>query len=85
MNTETIAPSAAPEPRSVLTVAEVAEVLRCSKAHVHNLINRKVKDSAAIPSVRMGRRRLVRRASLASLEKWIEDNEGCYDPIIARH
>jgi excisionase family DNA binding protein len=66
----------------VLTVQEVALELRCSKAHVHNLVNGKVHGAQPLPALRLGRRRLVRRASL---EKWIEANEGCYDPIIARH
>jgi len=66
----------------VLTVPEVAQALRCSKAHVHNLINGKVRDAKPLPSVRIGRRRLVRRASL---DEWITANEKCYDPIIAKH
>ena len=66
----------------VLTVAEVAVLLRCSKAHVHNLINGKVHGTRPLPSLRLGRRRLVRRTSL---DKWIETSEQCYDPIIARH
>ena len=67
---------------SLLTAAEVASELRCSKAHVHNLINGKVRDAKPLPSVRIGRRRLVRRASL---DEWITANEKCYDPIIAKH
>jgi excisionase family DNA binding protein len=60
----------------VLTVPEVAVELRCSKAHVHNLINGKVHDAQPLPSVRIGRRRLVRRTSL---NEWIASNERCYD------
>lgn len=56
----------------ILTVPEVAVTLRCSKAHVHNLINGKVKGSPPLPSVRLGRRRLVRRESLA---EWVLENE----------
>jgi len=57
----------------VLTVPEVAEELRCSKAHVHNLINGKVSGVARpLPSLRLGRRRLVRRASF---EAWLVTNE----------
>jgi excisionase family DNA binding protein len=67
---------------NVLTVSEVARELRCSKAHVHNLINGKVHDARPLPSLRLGRRRLVRRASL---DEWIKTNEQCYDPIIAKH
>jgi len=60
----------------VLTVPEVALELRCSKAHVHNLINGKVHDAQPLPAVRIGRRCLVRRISL---EEWIKTNERCYD------
>lgn len=57
---------------AILTVAEVAHELRCSKAHVHNLINGRVPGTKALPSLNLGRRRLVRRESLNS---WIEINE----------
>ena len=57
---------------SVLTAKEVAEELRCSKAHVHNLINGKVAGVQALPAVHLGRRHLVRRESLS---EWIERNE----------
>lgn len=56
----------------ILTVTEVADVLRCSKAHVHNLINGKVSGVAPLPSLALGRRRLVRRESLS---QWIAQNE----------
>lgn len=54
----------------VLTV--VAAELRCSRAHVHNLINGKVRDVPALPSLQLGRRRLVQRTSLS---QWISSNE----------
>lgn len=56
----------------VLTVIEVSELLRCSKAHVHNLINGKVPGLRPLPSLSLGRRRLVRRETLDS---WIAQNE----------
>jgi excisionase family DNA binding protein len=56
----------------VLTVPEVAGELRCSKAHVFNLINGKVSGARPLPSLRLGRRRLVRRAGL---DEWITANE----------
>jgi excisionase family DNA binding protein len=58
--------------RDVLTVPEVADELRCSKAHVHNLINGKVRGAQPLPALRLGRRRVVRRAGL---EDWIKANE----------
>ena len=56
----------------LLTMAEVAKVLLCSKAHVCNAVNGRLAGSAPIPVVRLGRRLLVRRASL---DRWIEQNE----------
>jgi excisionase family DNA binding protein len=56
----------------VLTVPEVADELRCSKAHVHNLINGKFHGARPLPALRLGRRRVVRRAGL---EDWIKSNE----------
>jgi excisionase family DNA binding protein len=56
----------------VLTVIEVAHELRCSKAHVLNLINGKVRSARPVPSLWLGRRRLVRRSSL---DEWIKANE----------
>jgi excisionase family DNA binding protein len=51
----------------VLTIAEVAADLRCSKAHVANMINGKVKGAQPLPAIAMGRRKLVRRSTL---ERW---------------
>jgi excisionase family DNA binding protein len=56
----------------LLTLDDVAEVLHCSKAHVSNVIAGRVPSCAPIPAVRLGRRKLVRRETLAS---WIEHNE----------
>jgi excisionase family DNA binding protein len=51
---------------SVLTMREAAELLRFSKAHLSNVINRKVPGLPALPVVRIGRRLLVRRDALAA-------------------
>ena len=56
----------------ILTVAEVASKLRCSKAHVSKAINGKLRDLSPLPAIRIGRRRLVRRGSL---ERWLTSNE----------
>jgi excisionase family DNA binding protein len=56
----------------LLTLAEVAALLRCSKAHVSNVIAGRVHDCPPIPAVRLGRRMLVRRESLMH---WIDQNE----------
>ncbi len=60
----------------ILTVAEVAIRLRCSKAHVHNLINGKVSGVLPLPTIPLGRRRLVRRTSLDQWTKDIERTSG---------
>jgi len=57
----------------LLTLDDVAAVLRCSKAHVSNLINGKVLGLPPLPVVKIGRRKLVRRQSLA---QWIKRAEG---------
>jgi hypothetical protein len=56
----------------LLTLAEVAELLHCSKAHVSNAVAGRVPGCPPIPSVSLGRRKLVCRASLLS---WIDRNE----------
>jgi len=64
----------------VLTVAEVAAELRCSKAHVHNAINGKVAGVSPLPAIHMGRRKLVRRSAL---ERWKRANErGAFDAMM---
>jgi len=56
----------------LLTLSEVAELLRVSKPHVSKAVAGLVQGCPAIPAVSLGRRKLVRRASLLS---WIERNE----------
>ena len=56
----------------LLTVTEVARELRCSRAHVHNLINGRVSGVKPLPAIPLGRRRIVRRESL---NEWIATNE----------
>jgi excisionase family DNA binding protein len=64
----------------ILTVAEVAMELRCSKAHVYNAISGKVEGVCPLPAISMGRRKLVRRAAL---EQWKETNENAGDANMA--
>ena len=59
-------------PPAVLTVAEVARELRCSKAHVHNIVAGKVPNLPPLPVLRIGRRMLVRAEGL---EKWLTELE----------
>jgi hypothetical protein len=56
----------------LLTLAAVAKLLHCSKAHVSNVIAGRVPGCSPIPAVCLGRRKLVRRESLVT---WIERND----------
>jgi predicted transcriptional regulator of viral defense system len=47
----------------MVTVREVAEIMRCSKAHVCKIINSQVAGPTRLAAVRLGRRKLVRRAN----------------------
>jgi len=55
----------------LLTLAEVAELLHCSKAHVSKAVAGRVPGCPPIPAVSLGRRKLVRRATLLL---WIDQN-----------
>ena len=57
---------------SILTLADVARELRCSKAHVSNIINHKVSHLPPLPVVRIGRRVLIRHESLMEWMKALE-------------
>lgn len=56
----------------VLTVPEAARLLRCSRAHVHHLIAGKVPGVTPLPSLWLGRRRLILRTSF---EQWLNCSE----------
>jgi hypothetical protein len=45
----------------VLTLKEVAVLLRCSKTHVSNLLNGRVSGVPTLTHIAMGRRKVVRR------------------------
>ena len=62
---ETLAPD-------VLTLNEVAGMLRCSKTHVCNVIAGRVASLPPLPHMSLGRRILVRRIAL---EQWLESLE----------
>jgi predicted DNA-binding transcriptional regulator AlpA len=56
----------------ILTTAEVAAELRCSKAQVYRLLNGEVRDVPKLPCICLGRKKVVRRSSL---EEWKQENE----------
>jgi hypothetical protein len=59
-------------PEAVLTVPEIARELRCSSAHVYNVINGLVRGVSPLPAISLGRRKLILRSSL---EQWKRVNE----------
>jgi excisionase family DNA binding protein len=72
---------------TILTVAEVAIDLRCSKAHVYKTINGTIEGVSPLPAIMHGRRRLVRRSTL---EEWKRANEraspgAMIDPSLKKH
>jgi hypothetical protein len=56
----------------LLTLADAAKLLHCSKAHISNAVSGRVRGCPPIPAVSLGRRKLIRRESL---RLWIENNE----------
>ena len=63
----------------VLNLAEAAALVRCSRAHLSNVVNGKVHGIPRLPTVRIGRRVLFRRESL---ELWLQEVEST---TLARH
>ena len=61
----------------LLTLSDVAELLHCSKAHICKAVAGRVPGCPPIPALSLGRRKLVRRASLLL---WIERNEQAATP-----
>ena len=57
---------------TILTIKDVAEILRCSKAHVANVLGGKVPGIPRLTHVSMGRRKLVRKEWL---DHWLENNK----------
>jgi hypothetical protein len=56
----------------LLTLADAAELLHCSKAHICKAVSGRVPGCPPIPAVSLGRRKLIRRETL---RLWIENNE----------
>ena len=56
----------------LLTLADAAALLHCSKAHISKAVSGRVVGCPPIPAVSLGRRKLIRREAL---RLWIEKNE----------
>ena len=61
----------------ILSAMEVAKELRCSKAHVYNVMHGRVEEVLPLPSIPMGRRRLIRRTALETWKRANEQNTLC--------
>jgi excisionase family DNA binding protein len=57
---------------NILTIKEVAEILRCSKGHVQNVLVGKVRGVFMLAHLRMGRRKVVRKEWL---DEWMETHK----------
>jgi excisionase family DNA binding protein len=76
MNSITLTETDVSTQSAVLTIAEVARELRCSKAHLHNVINGKVHGLPPLPVLRIGRRMLIRHEALKAWMLSLEAREG---------
>ncbi len=56
----------------ILTIQEVAEILRCSKTHVSKALSGKLSGVPRLTHLAVGRRKLVRREWL---DEWLEVNK----------
>jgi excisionase family DNA binding protein len=55
----------------ILTISEVAEVLRCSKAHVHKALTGRIAGVPQLAHLSLGRRKLVPKEWF---DQWLEEN-----------
>ena len=63
--------------RNLLTLEEVADELRLSKATVNRLVHGQITDAPELRTVKLGRRYLVRRESLL---RFMEAAEAVHSP-----
>jgi MarR-like DNA-binding transcriptional regulator SgrR of sgrS sRNA len=57
---------------NILTIKEVADILRCSKTHAQNVIEAKVHGLPKLTHLSLGRRKVVRKEWLY---QWMEANK----------
>ena len=60
----------------ILTMSEVANELRCSKAHLSHIVNGKVAGLPPLPVARIGRRIIIRREALTNWLWIVEGGNG---------
>ena len=73
MNRPASETNTAAQTTELLTLNEAALMLRCSKAHLSNVLNGKVSSLPPLPHVSLGRRKLIRKAAL---DEWVKRLEG---------
>ena len=56
----------------ILTINDVAAILRCSKTHVSHVLAGKIAGIPKLTHIAMGRRKLIRREWL---DEWMETNK----------
>src|SRR5579875_1405186 len=66
--------------RNVLTITEVAAILRCSKTHVSHLLNGKVPGVPKLTHVALGRRKVVHKDWLS---EWMEARKSQWSALDA--
>jgi hypothetical protein len=57
---------------SILTIKEVADILRCSKTHAQNVLDGKVRGLPKLTHLSLGRRKVVRKEWL---DEWMDANK----------
>ena len=57
---------------NILTIKDVADILRCSKTHAQNVIEGKVNGLPKLTHLSLGRRKVVRKEWL---DQWMEANK----------
>jgi hypothetical protein len=68
------------ETEGLLTIHEMAGVLRCSRTHVANLLRGKVAGAIPLVHLTIGRRKVVRRVTF---ESWVRATESRADSTAA--
>jgi hypothetical protein len=56
----------------ILTALEIAVELRCSKSQAYKLLNGEIKGVAKIPTLPLGRKKVVRRSSFEAWKRSVE-------------
>jgi excisionase family DNA binding protein len=58
-------------PTRILTISEVAQVLRCSKAHVNKALNGRIAGVPQLAHLSLGRRKLIPKDWF---DQWLEES-----------